>query len=232
MSVFQTPPLFKARMSAVFTLQPRNRSGGVSLDNSEQIIGGPHARWSARLTLVARSEAEKASWRGFLAELDGRANAFWLGPWCCIPLPVAARFSYVEDTQIPHSDGTLHADDTGYANSPPEFTLASGIGPFASLITVNQLGWPAGWRVGDYFMLDGRLRIVTGVMNTSAGSSTLRFRPPVARTLPAGSRVILGGQAAMKLTDELGGALSNDLGRSATVGLDLLESVQPLGRLL
>jgi hypothetical protein len=63
--------------------------------------------WTAQVTLPPMTRAQASAWRGFLAELRGRANVFQLGdPVCCIPRGVARGVPLVDGSVTTNNQPT------------------------------------------------------------------------------------------------------------------------------
>lgn len=224
MAVIGLPQQFHRRAAAVWRLMPKNIGDPASTGGNETILKG-FPRWSARLSLKVGPGPEKAEWQAFLDQLDGRANTVELAPWPCMPRGVESAFGWPESPdQVLHSDNTPHDDGTGYEQGPMTVASAESVAPFAfSVLVEHGLLQPAGWRVGHYFSFGGRLRRVSGIFDVSGSRCRLAFSPAAMLTIPAGSPIVLGGTAVMRLTEEAAGTLSNDLGASNIVELDFLE---------
>ena len=92
------------RRSESWWIENPSASSGPSATGNQQFIASPAGRWRARTTLLVRNAADLLELRGFLASLDGPANATLVGPRDLTGQPVAAYTlaadAAVGDTQI------------------------------------------------------------------------------------------------------------------------------------
>lgn len=78
---------------------------------------------------------------------------------------------------------------------------------------------------GHYFSIAGRLHLVTRVLDASGGAATVEFRPPLRATVADLEPVeLIAPKAPMRLASDDTAAMELDLGRFATLQLDLVEA--------
>lgn len=140
------------------------------------LLGG--ARWNATYSLPAMNRTQAAPWKAFFLRLEGGANTF---------------NAFDPDGKTPR----------GIATGTPLVNGGSQTG--SSLITD---GWTAGivaLKAGDYFSVNGELKMVTSdVLANGSGQATIPFKPAL-RNSPADNAPITVQKPActMILADDM-----------------------------
>ncbi len=154
-----TSPAFRASR---FGLRAHSQTFTSPLNRAVQTLELPGALWFATYTLPPMTRAQAAAWQAFLVDLMGSAGRF---------------FAFDPDGKTPRG-----AYDSG--QDTPLVVGASETG--ASLAT-------DGWRLsgtalllpGDYFEVNGELKMVTAQVDSDGGgAATIAFKPPL-RASPA-----------------------------------------------
>lgn len=139
------------------------------------ILGG--ARWTATYTLPPMSRGQMADWQAFLMLLEGGANTF---------------SGYDPDAVTPRGKGT---------GSP--LTNGTHAGSVISIdgCTPNVTNW---LMAGDYFAVNGELKMLTQNANTDgAGQAGLYFKPALRATTPDNAPVtVVKAGCTMALVDD------------------------------
>src|SRR5262249_46234072 len=147
------------------------------------LLGG--ARWSATYSLPAMKRSQAAAWRSFFLQLAGSVNTFnGYDPDCKVPL--------------------------GTATGTPLVNGASQTG--SSLITHNWTANITALKMGDYFSVNGELKLVTAdALTDGSGNVTISFMPAL-RSSPADDAALTVNRPSctMVLSDDLQAAWDCD----------------------
>lgn len=149
------------------------------LNNAVQRKLYPGARWELTITLRAMRRHDAAIWQAFLLSLEGSVNTF---------------NGYDPDAREPRgpATGTPLVKGAGQAGSS---LLIDGC-------TANVFGW---LRAGDYFSVNGELKMLTADADTNgSGETTLTFKPAL-RNSPADNAplTVRSASCEMILTDDM-----------------------------
>ena len=79
MATLVLPPRLR-RFTEGWRIANTSRGGGASLTGQQQFVVGPAGRWGAKLSLHRLDDDDYLEADGFLAGLDGSANAILCGP--------------------------------------------------------------------------------------------------------------------------------------------------------
>lgn len=117
---------------------------------SEQVIMNRAAFWSFSIPLLPRFGVDAKGWRAALTELANPANTFAAGP--------------------PGYRGAIY---TGTAT-------VSGANQLGRTLVVSAASSTTIVRAGEYFSVNGELKVATAtVVSSSGGAATLQFEPPL-----------------------------------------------------
>lgn len=141
------------------------------------LLGG--ARWNGNYSLPAMNRAQAAAWKAVFLQLEGMANTF---------------NAYDPDCKAPR----------GSAGGTP---LVNGANQTGSTLTIdgctaNIVGW---LKAGDYFSVNGELKMLTQDATTNgSGQTTLNFKPAL-RNSPTDNAAIVTDRptCTMILTDDM-----------------------------
>lgn len=131
--------------------------------------------WLGQVRFARRQGPAAAAVRGFLAQIRGRREAFWLG-----------------DPSARNPQGTQTAD----------FVLAAGASPGDRTLSVT-MGPGATLKAGDYVQLGTRLHVlVADATADGAGAASLAIWPAVREVQSPGATVIsTNARGAWRITD-------------------------------
>ncbi|WP_152051831.1 hypothetical protein [Tautonia marina] len=127
-------------------------------------LGG--SRWIATYSLPPMKRERAAEWQAFFLNLEGGANTF---------------NAFDPDARRPR----------GVATGSPLVKGGSQTGSTLNIdgATANILAW---LRPGDYFSVNGELKMVTAPANTdSSGEATISFKPALRNSPPDNTPIIL-----------------------------------------
>lgn len=213
--------------SVLFDIENASRSGGVSTNGQEQIVGSGAGRWRASLGgIYVRTNAQVLAWRAFKLSLRGRTGTVLVSPfdgkrvnW---PKDAYGRVLHPRFTRRRRLDGTAFADPEIPAESEVIATFAAAAARRATTvqITVSQ-GEPI--KVGQYFSPSaGRLHVVTAAIN----ATTFSIEPPLRDAVTLGQSVnFTRPTCEMRLVEDASGALDIQLARTGMVSMDFTEVV-------
>lgn len=118
---------------------PFSRSGGKSLNGIERVTRTDRGFWSVTLGgIVLRSTEQKRTWNAMRVAASGRAGLFILPvrSWDSAPFE-SGKFE--PGIVLPHSDGTLFSDGTGYEQGNIDVQVAAAVGIGATVIKLRRL---------------------------------------------------------------------------------------------
>lgn len=173
-------------VTSSFNLLWNTQTFGNGVTQQMQRKSTSGARWTATYTIRPMKRADYAEWQAFFATLQGRLNTF---------------NAYDPNGTSPRGVGT----------GTPLVNGASQTG--TSLITD---GWTSGqtgiMKKGDYFSVNGELKIMTSDVNSDgSGNATLTFQPPL-RNSPDNNAPITVNTASCEMylmTDQIDLQLNN-----------------------
>ena len=200
MPILSLPTLERSKPTVVsFSLIPNTQKFESPLNRTTQTLELPGARWAAKMEYKNRSEADGRVLKAFLASLRGMSGRF-----------------YLSDLSHPTPSGT--------ALGTP---LVKGAGQTGTSLnidgcTINQTAF---LKAGDYFGVNGELKIVTATVPTDgSGNATIPFEPPI-RTSPADNAVITltNPVCTMRLVDDNQDQVEFDPERRPTITINCVE---------
>lgn len=212
----------------MFRIRPMQTLGPRTFSGKQQVQATDSGYWVASLgefPIVHRDQI--LDWRGIIASLQGMAGDLVVGPFDDLRAPTYGNYPPVI-TGIPHSDGALFSDGSGYGQSTIRITLA-GARPLratSAVLTIHQAG---ALRRGMYFSVyDGvrpSLHIITKPPEIEGGQARIEFLPPLRFPVSSGETVDFATpKAVMNLASADEGALDLDMGRWSRPSLELVES--------
>ena len=169
------------------------------LNGAEQVAALPGDKWACTLTFTNVTRVNAGLLRGFLAALRGRLNT-----------------AYVTPSDLPN--GTL-------VGTP----LVAGAGQTGSSLATDA--WGNSQKVlaaGDYFEVNGELKIMTADATTNgSGQVTLNFAPPL-RSAPADNAAITvtNPRCIMRLVDDGQAEWQFGLNHVYSATLNFIEAVE------
>ena len=200
MPTLTLPTLTRTAPTVVsFRLLHNTQSFESPLNRTVQTLELPGARWQAVVEWKNLVEADARIFKAFLASLRGAAGRFYLGD-------------------------LSHGTPAGTALGTPLVKGASQTG--TSLVTD---GWSAGQTSlllpGDYFSVNGELKIITAVCTSDgSGNATLSFAPPL-RSAPADNApiTVINPVATFRLKDDEQDQIQIDPDRFPSVSFEAVE---------
>lgn len=177
MTAYSIPSSIKIR-SNNFGLRFNTRAFTSPFNQATQTLELTGARWAATYTTPMLTRAQRAELQAFLIKLRGRANTF---------------YAYDPDGKTPR----------GVMSGTP---LVKGAGQTGNSLNIDGCtNSITGWgKAGDYFTVNGELKMLTADCNTNgSGETTLVFEPSL-RSAPADNAVITVSTATceMMLVDD------------------------------
>lgn len=148
------------------------------INRASQRVVLPGSRWALSASLPRMNRAQMAAWQSFLLQLEGSANTF---------------YGYDPDAKTPRGVATGTALVKGGSQTGSTL-LIDGCTP-------NVNGWLL---PGDYFSVNGELKMITAPVNTDgSGEATLAFKPRL-RNSPADNApvTVSGAACTMALVDD------------------------------
>lgn len=142
------------------------------LNGAVQTAARPGARWRCVLSWRGLELAERAEVQAFLAQLRGQEN----------------RFKLIEPGYTRRGTG-------GFPGVQPALNAAAAVGA-TTVTTINWEQTETVLAVGDYFKLNGELKMVVGadVVSGGFGEATITFEPGL-RVAAADASLIFVGSA-------------------------------------
>lgn len=166
-------------MESKFGLETNTGRFESPLTKATQRILLSGSRWTFSATLPQMNRSQAATWQAFLLKLEGGVNTF---------------NGYDPDAREPR----------GPMGGTPLVKGASQTGSTLAIdgCTANITGWG---KAGDYFSVNGELKMLTADCNTNgSGEATLSFKPAL-RNSPADNAALTARNATctMILTDDM-----------------------------
>lgn len=171
-------------MGATFRKTSASRTGGRSINGSEQVVGSGSGFWSAEARYGVHREMATLAWRGFYASVDGMATEFLV--------PVDARYrpydengrmlSRVSATSM-HDERRRRVDGHegwGWANTEPTYMWTLGDAARRGTRLIVRHPRVVGLRPGHYFGIGDRLYLVARTwqlesVRTNAAGGEMRY---------------------------------------------------------
>lgn len=163
-------------------VDPATRSAGASLSGVEQVVVSGADKWRASVDFSTIPPQHLLAWRGFLARLRGRAQAF--------ELPIVdlqARYCQQDDLPAwvtrgtPYADGAYHAPGgEGYYARDEESDIVAPALAGSAQISIDLSSWGEILQSGSYFMLDSYLHIADYVdHDPDTNIASIDISPPL-----------------------------------------------------
>lgn len=202
-----------------WTVENADRSGGVGLDGSEQIISSGSGRVRAKLSFQLFRD-ETLRMRTLIAGLRGRAGTVLVGPFDMTEAPQpGTQDEGLLELGVVQPGVTLPADlSAGLIGTLISFT--------ALRATIIPIRMPAGRRPvpGNYIGIGDRLHIITAVGEASATDFSCAIEPGLRLDLGPGVYVNFASPVCrMRLATPVDG-LSIDANYVTSISLDLVEA--------
>lgn len=211
----------------------QSKTGGLSLNGSEQVIVSDAGRWQAKVVLSLRGESSNLALRAFLAQMSGRAGTVLVPKWDLFrPVNANGRklsqvhaVGYEDDS--PPDGGSFNFDWSGFGQNEMPAAQLSALavsGTTEISITIND---GEGLRPGHYFGIGSRVYLASHVWQETVGGPTkVRFWPRLRATAASGEPVILDKPVCLMrfATDDQGSDMLSRRG-SGSLALELVEAI-------
>ncbi|NHT77557.1 hypothetical protein G8E10_17730 [Rhizobiaceae bacterium CRRU44] len=212
----------------MFRIKPMLTMGPVSFSGKRQKIGTDAGYWTATMSgFPVLSPDRILEWRGIIGALQGGLEDLLIGPFDEFQAPTLGGLPPIIGG-IPHSDGSLFSDGSGYSQST---ILVSSSGDLdlrrtSARFLIERAG-PI--KRGMYFTVrsGGRpsMHMITKPPEKSGGFVDVEFLPPLRFDLPNGSEVDFADpKMLMNLSSPESGDLPLDMGRWSRPSIELEES--------
>lgn len=236
MATLTLPPRLR-RFTEGWRIANASRGGGASLTGQQQFVVSPAGRWEAKLSLHCLDDDDYLDADGFLAGLDGSANAIlcgpedWRGrPWNVDPL-TGAKITPDFKAQDIEADPAFenNPDTTGTL----QFSLALAATMNATALSIYRNKGGALKR-GQYLSIGQRLHIITALTTTDpidpatglavAGSIGVTIRPWLRADYAANTPVEFAQPVGlMRLTPDSVAMVERTTSPLSDLSLDLVE---------
>lgn len=186
----------------------------IQMFNGQEVaIQNRPAFWSFNIPIVPRSNTDAKQWRAVLAELSDRSKTFEATPpgyrgtaysqsRFAAPTPLTLSNS----TNLQLSNGTLLEIEPGFTGGGELFV--DGAGQLGTELDLDGADASESvFKVGEYFSVNGELKIVTADASSNAsGQVTVSFEPALRQSPPDNDSVnISTPTATFRLLDPIGG---------------------------
>lgn len=236
MATLLLPPRLQ-RFTEGWRIDGASTLGAPSIKNNRQAVANPGAPWAAKLSLHCTDDDDYLEADGFLAGLDGSANAIlcgpqdWRGrPWNIDPL-TGAKITpdfVAWDSAIDPAFET-NPDTTGTL----QFSLASAASMNATALSIQRTKG-GHLKRGQYLSIGQRLHIITGLTTASppdpdsglavAGVIGVTIRPWLRLDYAAGTAVEFANPVGlMRLTPDSAAMVERTTSPLSDLSLDLVE---------
>lgn len=206
-----------------------NRSGGIALDGSEQIVSPLSERWKYRVNVPIRNPEEVQEFRVVLSKLKGRYN--YLRMRLCDQNRIRKDPAYVPpsgDLSVPFSDDAPFSDDVGfyYLNNWvwPKVDVTSSANEGTSVVYINADTFGGIMKRGVFFSINDWLYLIED-WSLVGPNYVLNISPPLREDISIGDAADFSATAIWILSADEVGNLDLQIGRLGVVTLDLIEPV-------
>jgi len=233
-------PALQPFRAVTFSLVGRSQEHVSPFSGAAQVAQLSGAYWRARYELAPLTAAQAPAWKAFLAQLRGRANAFYgydpdfqgYGGLAAITSDPAA---WRADATSPKADATTTTADewVGDVSSPgaPYVRVGAQTGS-----TLKTAGWLPGLvlAAGEYVSFDvidsngntlRSLHMLTAAETvTDGGNANLEIVPPIRITPASGALLYVSNPAcSMRLVADDAGRWSTDVARHTRIAFDAVQ---------
>ncbi|WP_156379607.1 hypothetical protein [Rhizobium sp. Leaf383] len=212
----------------MFRIKPMLTMGPVSFSGKRQKIGTDAGFWTATMSGFPVLSPEKIlEWRGTIGALQGGLEDLLIGPFDEFQAPTLGGLPPII-TGIPHSDGALFSDGSGYSQST---ILVSSSADLDLRRTSARLRIERAGEIkkGMYFTVRQGARpsmhMITQLPEKTGDFVDVAFLPPLRFDVPAGSDVDFADpKLLMNLASPESGDLALEMGRWSRPSIELEES--------
>lgn len=201
-----------------------SRSGGISLSGQEQVISSLTSRWRFSFEVPILEKSAARSFRVVKHKARGRFNYFRVR--ICDHYRITRRdvLAVYDGVAIPHSDGALFSDDSGYALANPESSILNAYAAGVDTIEIDANPFSGAFSGGVFFSINGWLHLVEE-WSLDAGAIEMKFSPPLRRPVVIGDTADFDAKFVGNLETDTMGELILKVGKFGGVQLTLVEDV-------
>ena len=165
---------------------------------AEQYIANRPAYWSFTIPILPRSDVEAKRWRATMVELSRPSNTFLATPpgyrgaeYAQSRIIGTTTLQLSDGSNLELSDNSLLEIETGLPISS-EPVRVDGAGQLGKQLNLKDADPnEVLFKVGEYFSVNGELKVVTAQCTTDGqGDATVLFEPPL-RSPPANGEALL-----------------------------------------
>lgn len=215
-------------VEVMFRIKPMLITGPTSFSGRKQMVASDAGYWVGTMSDFPIVTTDQIlEWRGIIADLQGGLEDIIISPFDHLRAPVHSGLPPILNG-IPHSDGSLFSDGSGYSQSTIKVTSKGALGMRATsaVLTIEQAG---NLKRGMYFSVYDGLRpsmyVVTKPPEVEGSTATVRFLPPLRTTVSSGDEVDFADpKLVMNLASPDAGELALDMGRWSRPSIELQES--------
>lgn len=207
-------------------LEFNTRSGGVGIDGTEQILSPLSERWRFVAIVPIFNVGQARSIRVIKSRLKGRFNYLLLR--LCDPYRISRKDvgAWAENDAVPHSDGALFSDDSGYALSQPISPIMAPAAANTSLVSVRASDFAGAMSSGVFFSINYWLYHVDN-WDLVDDNYVLQISPPLQQNITTADEADFSAPCIWRLDADNIGTLDLKMGKFGSVILNLVE---PVGR--
>lgn len=219
-------------VEVMFRIKPMLTRGPASFSGKRQIGAADAGYWVATLTgFPIVSPEQILEWRGLIGDLQGGLQDLVISAFDSFQAPVVGDLPPII-TGIPHSDGALFSDGTGYSQS----TIHVKLGDDRALRATSArliIGEAGPLKRGMYFSrmeqtpvgMRPRMYMITKPPEVVGDVANITFLPPLRSDAIGGEELDFADpRITMNLSSPDVGALPLDYGRWSRPTLELEES--------
>lgn len=166
---------------------PFSRSGGTSLGGVNPSVRSDLGYWAIDYTSIVmrpRHQAEWKVWNAIRSKLGGRSGLIALEVSSSRTAPYAGG-SFEPSTSIPHDDGTLFSDASGYRQAAIS-VVAEGEATIGATVVRLRTVNAGDDLVGSRFSYQHALYEIASVLELDGDLWTVQVSPSIRAVIPAG----------------------------------------------
>jgi hypothetical protein len=175
-------------------IENNTTSSGSSITGIERLVSTDAGRWRYGFRLTIKTVAHVMAWRSLMAQTETRANIIRVPIEDCrydVAATSGLRSLYrgkIQDVKIPHSDGALFSDGSGYSQNFVNGVVTSAATQGSTSITVTM---PVGAipQVGHHFGADDYFYRIKSVKLISGTTYTFTSEPRMRAAIPKGKEL-------------------------------------------
>lgn len=168
-----------------FHINERTLGTSPSVSGYTQVVSGGPPIWTATFSNIdLRTQAQRLCWRALSTLIRGRQNIIKVS-MCRGDQPVRVGYT---DSIIPYSDGSVHSDDSPFAQNAINATVSAVASKFATTININSTDI-GDVQAGHVFSIDDRPYQIVGVTNNGSGNYSINIWPPLIKAISIGDTV-------------------------------------------